>query len=69
MSNIQLGNYTIQNTQGGCLVRDKSGKIVFEAPTEQDAAAFIKEKMNKENDFSKWDTANDLSNMDEAQLI
>ena len=48
MSNIQLGNYIIQNTQGGCLVRDKSGKIVFEAPTEQDAAAFIKEKMNKE---------------------
>lgn len=47
MSNIQLGNYIIQNTQGGCLVRDKSGKIVFEAPTEQDAAAFIKEKMNK----------------------
>lgn len=48
MSNIQLGNYIIQQTQGGCLVRDKSGKIVFEAPTEQDAAAFIKEKMNKE---------------------
>lgn len=48
MSNIQLGDYIIQNTQGGCLVRDKSGKIVFEAPTEQDAAAFIKEKMNKE---------------------
>lgn len=48
MSNIQLGDYIIQNTQSGCLVRDKSGKIVFEAPTEQDAAAFIKEKMNKE---------------------
>lgn len=48
MSNIQLGNYIIQQTQGGCLVRDNSGKIVFEAPTEQDAAAFIKEKMNKE---------------------
>ena len=48
MSNIQLGNYIIQQTQGGCLVRDNSGKIVFETPTEQDAAAFIKEKMNKE---------------------
>lgn len=48
MSNIQLGDYIIQQTQGGCLVRDNSGKIVFEAPTEQDAAAFIKEKMNKE---------------------
>lgn len=48
MSNIQLGDYIIQQTQSGCLVRDKSGKIVFEAPTEQDAAAFIKEKMNKE---------------------
>lgn len=48
MSNIQLGNYIIQQTQDGCLVRDNSGKIVFQAPTEQDAAAFIKEKMNKE---------------------
>lgn len=59
MSNIQLGNYIIQNTQSGCLVRDKSGKIVFEAPTEQDATAFIKEKMNKEEskhltESSKW---------------
>ena len=48
MSNIQLGNYIIQQTQGGCLVRHNSGKIVFEAPTEQDPAAFIKEKMKPE---------------------
>ena len=72
MSNIQLGNYIIQNTQGGCLVRDKSGKIVFEAPTEQDAAAFIKEKMNKEEskhltESRKWsDTIYTLEDVLEA---
>lgn len=59
MSNIQLGDYIIQHTQSGCIVRDKSGKMVFQAPTEQDAAAFIKEKMNKEESKSltesgKW---------------
>ena len=42
--------YTTQITHSGCLIRDGSGKIVLEVPTEEEALEWIEENENSNID-------------------
>lgn len=40
---MRYKGYTIQETEGGYLVRDLSGRVLVEVPTEQEAAEWVDE--------------------------
>ena len=41
---MQYGNYYIQTTESGCIVRDNMGRHLVQVPTEKEAREWINEQ-------------------------